>query len=410
MKNSKTANKLRFSNAQLGKIMFLAIAGSVGAWYSFGLAMSGITRTKLPTLALSYQPYESKALASQAEQLFFQNPQKPAAESHTLAIKALEAQLVNPSALRTLGYYADSMGERKKALVLIEATERLSRRDAGAQIWLLDHAARSNKAKDALIHYDILLRTNPASQDVLFPRLLAAISDQSIRSALRPFVENNEGWGNAFLLYATNEGKNLHDVVELMIESDKKTDTELKFLQKVNLLKQLAAQKYYDDAKRLFLTMDNIKPESLASVDFSNTDIEQLYGPMGWQRLEVDDAGADFENENGKVILTAYANPNTTQVIARKILYLSAGNYLLSTRTSMIKDTEDASLQWSISCASAINASSIQSLSIHPPLDTKSFAVPQGCNTVALDLVISGGQGRDGVEILMSKITLKKAN
>lgn len=408
MKKKKTVTMPRFSNAHIGKIAVLAITGAVGAWYSFGLAMSGVTRSKLPAMALSYVPNESRALASQAEQLFFQNPQNPSAQSRALAIKALKAQLVNPSAVRTLGYFADSMGERKKALALIEAAERLSRRDAGAQVWLLDHDARANNAKGALAHYDILLRTNPASQDVLFPRLLEAISDPSIRSALRPFVENNEGWGNAFLLYATSEGKNLQNVVELMIESDRKSDTDLKFLQKVNLLKQLTSKKYYGEAKRLFLTMNDVKPESLASVRFLASDIDQVYGPMGWQKLEVDDAGADFENADGKVILRAYANPNTTRGIARKLLYLSAGKYTLTTRTSTTKEADGAALRWDVSCASTSGAPVIQEFPVRPPHDSATFTVAQGCDTVALDLVISGGQGRDGVEVLIPQITLSK--
>lgn len=398
--------KSDFSSAQIVKFALIAIAGSAGAWYSFALAMSGVTRVKVPSLALNYVPNESRALAVSAEQLLFKNPKNPAQHSRDLAIRALENQLVNPSAVRTLGYFADSKGENKKALAFMQTAEGLSRRDAGAQIWLLDYEARSNNAAAALDHYDILLRTNPASQDVLFPQLLAAISDPNIRHALRPFLEDSAGWGNAFLSYATNEGKNLPYIVDLMADSVKKNDSENRHLQKVNLLKILISQKYYNDARRLFITMNGADPARLTSAGFSVTDTAQFYGPMGWEILDVDDAGAQFETENDRIILNAYVNPFTTRTIARKIVYLTPGTYTLTTNASSAENIDGATLRWHVSCSMENGTSTSQQFPISTPVSKVNFSVDRRCNATILDLGISGGQGRDGYGILISRISL----
>lgn len=406
-KNQKNNRKIAFSLSQAGKVSLGVVIGAVGAWYSFGLAMSGVTRTKVPLVALRYEPNESRALAAQAEQIFFKNPKNPSSQSRELALRALKYQLVNPSALRTLGYYADSTGDKKAALALIDAAQRLSRRDAGAQIWLLDHYARADDAKNALKHYDILLRTNPASQDVLFPRLVAAISSPDIRREIQPFLKNDKSWGPAFLAFAATTGKDLQHLVDLIVEIDAGSDDDNMHTNKVELLKRLVEGGRYDDTKRLYLTMNDARASNLASASFSRSDVEQYFGPLGWQRFELPDAGADFELVQNKPTLSIYSNPNTTRTVVRKLLYLAPGNYSLKTNSKVVSGGEGSELRWQLGCSASKDMKPNWSFPIRAPVSEVSFTIPQGCSTLALELVVSGGQGRDGVETIISNVELK---
>ena len=61
---------------RLGAAIVFAL---VGSYLIFALAVSGVSRTKNPQLALMVFPNESAALASRADQIFFNRASRPPA-------------------------------------------------------------------------------------------------------------------------------------------------------------------------------------------------------------------------------------------------------------------------------------------------------------------------------------------
>jgi hypothetical protein len=394
------------------RIIAFSILGLIGAWFATTLALSGVTRIKAPQSALLFMPRESTALAARADLLFFANPQQPPAAVRTLSLAALREQAINPRALRLLGYYADVEGDSATAEKFIRMAQRLSRRDAATQLWLIESYARENDTKQTLVHYDIALRTKPDTQTILFPRLLNAIEDQDIRTALKPYIRSKDGWGGSFLYYANANSKNLPTLTDLVVETGGLVDPESAKSQELGLLGRLVGEKYFADARRLFLQMPGAKPARMTSAAFDPSDRDSRFGPMGWQLIDDPDAGGGFTGKAGdkQISLSLFANSGTTRPVATKLLYLRPGSYLFNARLANLERGEGGFLRWQLRCPSDASGAPLWTIdSINAALRA-TFAVPANCPVQFLDLIASGGKGQTGLEATVAAVSVAPAN
>jgi hypothetical protein len=414
MARPKKANPVLAALRSIGviRILVFSVLGLVGAWYAATLALSGVARLKAPQSALMFMPNESTALAARADQLFFGNPQQPPAAVRTLALAALGEQAINPRAIRLLGYYADVQDDNANAKKFIRMAQRLSRRDAATQLWLIEAYARENDTKQTLVHYDIALRTKPETQSILFPRLLNAIEDQEIRTALKPYIRAENGWGNSFLYYANANSKNLPVLTDLVVETGGLVDRESAKNQELGLLGRLVGEKYFADARRLFLQMPGAKPARMTSAAFDASDRDSRFGPMGWQLIDDPDAGGGFTGKAGnkQVTLSLFANSGTTRPVATKLLYLKPGNYLFSVRLANLDRGEGGFLRWQLRCPNDASGAPLWTInSINASLRA-TFAVPANCPVQFVDLIASGGKGQTGLEATVAAVSVVSAS
>lgn len=401
----------RLRNVGLVRIAFCTLIGLVGAWFSLALAISGVTRIKAPQAALSFIPSESTALASQADQLFFASPKDPPPAVSQLAMNALEKQAINAKALRILGYAADARGDGVQAERFVRMAARLSRREPGAQLWLIEASARNGDVAQTLVHYDIALRTKPDTQTILFPRLLNAIEDREIRAALKPYIRGKNDWAPAFLYFANANSKNLPVLVDLIIETGGLADEESAKRQELGLLDRLVAESYFAEARRLYLQMPGAKPVRLTSAAFDASDRDARFGPMGWQLLEGPDAGGGFTGSGSdqQTRLAIYANSATTRPVASKLLYLKPGKYLFSARLANLDRGDDGFLRWQLRCPAIGSTAAWTIDSINASLRAE-LLVPANCPVQFLDLIASGGKGQTGLEATIASVSLAPAN
>ncbi len=400
-----------FRTVGIAKILILALLGLVGAWFAAALAISGVTRIKAPHTALMAMPNESVALASYADQIFFANPKNPPREVELLARRALEIQAINTKALRVLGYVADAKGDTEAAEKYIRMAAKLSRREPGAQLWLVEASARKGNVAQTLVHYDIALRTKPDTQTILFPRLLNAIEDREIRVALKPYIRAENGWASAFLSFANTNSKNLPVLVDLIVETGGLADGEKAKSQELGLLGSLVAESLFADARRLYLQMPGAKTVRLTSAAFDESDRDSRFGPMGWQLLENPDAGGSFIGSSGErwTRLEVYANFSTTRPVASKLLYLKPGKYLFSARLANLDRGDGGFLRWQLRCP-AIGGAPVWTFdSINVSLRAE-LMVPANCPVQFLDLIASGGKGQTGLEATIASVSLAPTN
>lgn len=390
---------------RIGLVTILAVAG---VWYSFALAVSGVTRNKNPQVALMLTPSDSTALAARADQLFFANPQTPPAQVRTLALAALREQALNPKAQRLLGYYADIKGQNTKAERYVRTAAKLSRRELGAQLWLIEDEARNGSSQQTLVHYDIALRTKPEAQTILFPRLLNAIDDREIRTALKPYIRGNNQWAYSFLMFANAQSKNLPAVVDLIVETGGLPNRKAAQDQQLVLLERLVREKYFADARRLFLQMSESKQNRLMSTAFDQTDRDNRFGPIGWQFVNDPDAGAGLFGQAGdsKLALSIYVNSETTRPVAKKLLYLSPGSYRLSVKLAMLDRGDSGFVRWQMRCASQDNNPPLWTLDSISKDISAAFAIPASCPAQFLELIASGGKGQNGLQATIDNVAL----
>lgn len=391
----------------IARILILVVLGLVGAWFAAALAISGVARIKAPQAALLTMPNESTALAARADQLFFVNPQNPPREVELLARRALENQAINAKALRILGYVADANGDTKTAEKYVRMAAKLSRRELGAQLWMVEASARKGDVAQTLVHYDIALRTKPDAQTILFPRLLNAIEDREIRTALKPYIRAENSWAIAFLYFANPNSKNLPLLVDLIVETGGLVDEEIAKDQELGLIGRLVAESYFADARRLYLQMPTAKPARLTSAAFDASDRDARFGPMGWQLLEDPDAGGGFTGNAGgrQTSLVIYANSATTRPVAKKLLYLKPGKYLFSARLANLNRGDRGFLRWQLRCPAIGDTPAWAIDSINASLSAE-LVVPANCPVQFLDLIASGGKGQTGLEATIASVSI----
>ncbi len=390
------------------RIATFSFLGIVGAWFAFALAVSGVTRIKAPAAALAVMPGESVALASRADQLFLANPQNPPLEVKRLALKGLESQPINPKALRLLGYIEDAGGNSKKAEAYVRMAAKLSRREAGAQLWLIEASAREGDIRQTLVHYDIALRTKPDTQNMLFPRLVNAIEDPEIRAALKPYIRSENGWGANFLSVAISTSKDLSALTRLILETGGLSDPDEARTQEVALIGRLVSERYFGEARQIFLQMPGAQATKLSSTAFSSSDRDARFGAIGWQAINDPDAGGGFSDNGKRIALSVFANSSTTRPVAIKLLYLKPSNYILDVRISNIDRGNGGFLRWELRCPDAGGGKILWSVdSITASLMAR-FNIPAGCPVQYLNLIASGGNGQTGLEATISSVTISQ--
>lgn len=391
-------------------LILLPIAAII-TWFAFALALSGIARKTDPQLALEFMPNEATALATRADQLLFATPESassPNPEVKALALEALRQQAINPPALRALGYQASTIGQVSLARTFIRLSAHQSPRDGGAQLWLIEDAVSRGDVQEALLHYDIVLRTRPSTQALLFPILLSAIDDPVIRKALVPYISTDRLWVQTFMTYANSASSDPRALVELITESGGFGDPTVAHRLNLELLTRLVSEKRFADARRLFGAMPGARKASLVDPRFEKSDREARFGPMGWQTVNNPESSSSFTvDDSGKNILLLLANSATTATVASRLLYLQPGEYNVAAQLAGAPSSDDGSIRWQLRCP-MLGERPIWAMESRAAQSIGKLTVPTGCATQYFDIVVSGGAGQTGLEASVVEIRLRR--
>lgn len=391
------------------RALILAAAGLTGAWFAMALAISGVARTHNPDTALKFVPGEATALAALADRQLAADPQKPADQVRTTAIEALRQQALNPRALRVLGYYFTAKRQERLAGDYIRLAAGQSRREVTTQLWLIEDSVQKNDLDQALVHYDIALRTKSGTYVLLFPILLSALDDPAIRTALKPYVHSDRSWVQSFLTHANANSNNLPALVDLIVESGGFGVPDVARAQNLELLARLVAEKRFADARRLYLHMPGAKPAQLVDAGFQATDRDGSFGPMGWQASINPESGSSFAKGDGeRTLLTVYANPATTATVATRILYLQPGQYDFAAKLSALDAGERGSIRWQVRCPNLDSERPVWTLDSASTAVRASLTLPAGCPVQFIDIVPSGGAGQAGLEATVNEVSLRR--
>lgn len=381
---------------------------AVGAWLAFSLAVSGVTRKRDPQTALKFVPMEATALAGRADQLLFAALKAPSREVRALAVEALRQQAINPPALRALGYYASAHGQEPLARQYIRLAAHQSPRDSAAQFWLIQDAVMRGDVNEALQHYDIALRTRPATQNLLFPILLGAIDEPAIRKALTPYIRTDRLWVQTFMGYANNTSTNLPALVALVVESGGLGNPTAAQGLNLELLTRLVANKQFSEARRLYEAMPGARAELLVDLGFHESDRDGRFGPMGWQIMNNPESGGSFTLDGrGTTALSVFASPATTTRIASRLLYLQPGLYDFAARLTGAPSGDASSIRWQMRCPK-LSDRPIWTMVSRTAQSGGQVTVPADCTEQYVDIVVSGGDGQSGLEASILDVSARR--
>lgn len=383
----------------------VAIFTFAGVYAAFVITVSGVIGTKKPEVSIFLWPFSSGALAASADQHLAKNPLEPLVKVETLAKESLKQQALNPRALRILGFYAEAKGQVENAENLIEKAADLSRRELGAQLWLIEAAARKNDTALTLKHYDIALSTKASAKALLYTRLLSAIGSKEVKSSLKPYMRSERLWTREFLTYAIEESDDLSSIVDLIAETSniRSDDNSIE----LRLLSKLIVEQKYADARRLYLLLPGASAELLLSTAFNNPASQSSVNPLAWQLYDDPDAGGVFEQRsaNDAPTLSLFASPWTHRRIASKLLYLDSRKYTFTARITQFSSGDGGLLRWQLRCLSRTNdiILTVQNNSSTP---SATFTLPANCQAQSLEIFVSGGSGRSGLEASVEEVAI----
>nr|WP_315458708.1 hypothetical protein [uncultured Sphingorhabdus sp.] len=383
------------------------------AWLSFIHAVANITWDRDPDVALRYVPDHPLALSRKADELFAEK-QDPAtlAKVEAMAKESLRGGALNPVAIRLLGYVADVRGDTKKARELMLLSHKVSRRDFGTQLWLIEDAVARNDKKQALYHYDIAMRTTPSSFPILFPTLTGALSDPEVRVHLAPIVRQAPVWLPAFLSESIGTIENPANIADVLVKSSGLPDDESYRNLSNALLAQLAGKNKFPAFQQYFLSLKGSRADTFKAAAFTKDTVGLPYPVVGWQVADSPAIGGTFSaaNDKGRSTLAAFASSGERGELLRKYMFLAPGNYRFASRFSALDGAPDSEVRWELQCVKA--AGNTSAWFVATPVQkgafglTQDFNIGSDCRTQLLVLQTAGGSSQLGTEFTVNSVDI----
>jgi hypothetical protein len=389
----------------LTAVPLLALAYLVGA-----NALVNATRTAIPATALASDPEDAIALAQQADLRW--------AEAATAgkvidvsqeAARSLVAQAVNPRALRLLGFGADTRGDKKAALQLNQIAARVSRRESGAQLWLMENAVEQDDVPSVLARYDVLLRTNPKLRDQLYAKLALALSDPEIRNAFVPYIRRAPSWLPG--LIAVSSGMPNPDPLAYAIrQAGGLPKTAAYQASATGLLRALFAQRRYAEGRAFFHAMPGSVTQLMTSAAFTESSFDPKYSPMSWTLESSPNTGAKLETSGGTRSLLAFALSGSSGLGASKYLFIPPGTYRFGTAQTITIPGTNCRASWMLRCMSTTDQAVFYQYDIirssRAAVPSTQVTIPTRCQVQRLELHLAGGDDSAGLELSVARVEI----
>ncbi len=399
----------------LWRLLGCLVVAAVVAWLSFSHSMAMISRNRAPDRALMFVHNEPLALAARADRLLTKPEldSKSLSTARALALQSLHRQAVNTRALRVLGLIADREKDDQRALALMELAQRLSRREVGVQLWLVQRAAKDGNLPNAIQAFDRALRTSINARPMLFPILLEAIRAPEIREAVAPYIKDGNLWSYDFVNYAIDNSKDLLPIADVIRRAGGLPPGRDEDAAIATLGAKLVEA---NQVNNLFAIMGRDAQVLRAQTDASlNYTLDSRFAPLGWGLLSQTSVGASAIREGDRTVMLATVLAGRHGVAARKPLMLKSGSYTLTVGYGDIRLGSQATLNWQLVCTAGDGTFHIawNSGQYRPASQSRSawtIKVLETCRAQLLDLQLSGGDSQGESEVFIQDVSLRRFN
>ena len=391
---------------------FFSLVGFLG-YQSAAHSIANIVWQQNPGLALQFAHDHPLALSLKADMQFLdsQNPDS-LLKVEAIARQSLKGQPLNAVAVRLLGYFADVRGDKIKARKLMMLAHKISRRDFGTQLWLIEDAVAKGDKRKALYHYDIAMRATISSHQILFPTLVGALNDPEVREGLAPYIRHHPNWLPGFLAQAITTSQNLTNVVDLLIDLGRLPNQDSYEGLSNALLSTLATKSKFVEFRRYYRSLVGANDATFGTVSLNNATVGLRYPVAGWQLTNNPEIGGAFSlpNRFGRYTVTMFAGSGERGELMRKYLFLKPGRYRFAARYDAIEDAPDGEIRWDMQCLSA-KGNSIVWFSVSPINKGKSataqdFSLDGKCPHQMLNMQVAGGSNQQGIEFILRSVNI----
>lgn len=311
-------------------------------------ALVGVAQTANPSLALRYVPDDAVALVADNDaRLLTEGEQRLASGSLAIvARRALRAQAINAGALRQLATNAEYRGQSAAATRLLLLGERVSRRDIGTQLQLLEKQIARDNVPGALVHYDRILRTNAAYQPLLFPKLDDASSDTGVALNVVALLASAPPWLEAFLDWAIYDARAMGNLATLLPAARGKAAawTEAR---DAALVRKFVDYGEFRGAFALYArAVGGPASSAVVNGDFART---PRFPPIDWRTADTADLEIELPaTETGGARYATSADSSAKPLV--QLLALRPGRYALAARMAHNVGDSASVPRWMVTC------------------------------------------------------------
>lgn len=390
-----------------------AVGVAACAYVSFAVTSAQIVRNKLPEQALDLNPFDAIAPAFLVERQMARNYRFLATETAKASLTdALSRQPANARAVRLMGYVQDVSGNKNKAAHTLTLAERLSRRDAGTQLWLLEDAVQRDDVPNVLQHYDRMLRTSNDSRNVLFPILTSALKNGEVRTAFARYIRQPSPWVATYLSYGILEGGDPVSIADAIDVAGGLPNTEQFGTLNTQLLDRLVAVGQFARARQFYLSLPGRRATDLERVDLNDATVNPANSPVAWQPTATGSSGAEIGNSGRSLSMRIFGTSGETVAVARKMLILTPGRYSLTLKIGTVEGDPKSAIGIVVGCK-AVGQDTVLleqrvPLEKSPTVASASFSVPAQCEAEFVTLQAIGGLGEQGFDVELSSFKVAK--
>jgi hypothetical protein len=394
--------------------IILTAAVSLGVAYgAFSAAFVGIVASANPPVALKVKANDPIALAAKADAMALHGLSlENSGEYRRLATASVTAQALNPRALRLLAMAPEQGMPDKKRWALLDLSHRLSRRDIGTQLLLIEKNAQTDAIAQTLKHYDIALTTDEGSADVLFPVLASAIEDEAINREFSSYLPSKQPWMDAFIRFKLDRDKKSNALTKTANAARVKPQGlafgEMKqylFERSVRTGNYAAAKifhKKYAVSDAALLTSGDFQPAEQSRYDFL----------LRWRLFELPYILPQISRESvsSPYQLTVEASSNARGTVATKLLMLQPGRYRLAIEYGDVKFTPSSFATWMLRCVGMGEDPVVWTTNVTSAVSTSAMVtIPPTCGAQTVELLMSSGADQQDSILAVKKVSFTRA-
>lgn len=390
----------------------LAVAGLIGAALLSGsAAISASIGRRLPEVAVNLWPVSGNVLAelSSKHLLAATGPQGRSIPNNIPravgdnAYQALLREPFNAEALRNYAYGLDAEGEREKARMVMASAYRLTRRNVGTNLWLIEDLARRGQDAQALAIYDVAIRTNSRAATLLINAMSQAVDDPRLRGSLVSVLASNPPWLSQFWTVVLSSDRDLDNVYDLRAQLHDRGGSTLLLEHDALLVSRLANAGRYDEAFKLYeAAASDTEPQQAGGAFLQAAQ----FPPIGWKVGTGDGFGAKIDRRTGNLAIIALRGAQG--VVAQKLVK-TAGLSGLAFQARYKDPGKASTMQIEAQCA---QPSSDDSLIAHVRLaqgDRQTASLRRPCAFAWVSLVLAPDAISNDTEIELERLDIQPA-
>lgn len=332
------------------KILFTLMASALLAWLTLSIGIANVVASSNPQLALKWWSSHAGAMARLGEMQLQSTSRAARSNAEDLARRAVEKDPIQPTSYLLFGLANADRPKVARAAILY--SEKVSRRELTTQIWLIEDAVSRGDVEQALLHYDVALRTSRKAFDVLIPVLTSATGDKALLAPMARRLSTHPAWEKAFLIEAIGKGPssvNLATLSELMARTRNPWTPDMIGL----LITRLVSEGQFQIGKRLYETTFMARGGTQALVHNGDFESAGSATSFDWILLGDDDLwAARVAKGSGdhEFALGLGASAGRGGEVAKQILVLPPGRYVLSASAGGINDASSSRPGLSVVC------------------------------------------------------------